>query len=111
MSQRVQKVESLIQQVVASQLPVLIGRDAARVTVTAVDASPDLRNATVWLGILGDKRDPEGTKLFEQVVKEQTALQTAVAKTVTMKYSPRLHLKSDSGGAYAEQISRALQGL
>ena len=111
MSQRVQKVESLIQQVVAKHLPVLIGHDAARVTVTAVDAAPDLRNATVWLGILGDKRDPDGAKLLAAVLVEQTPLQTVVAKTLTMKYAPRLHFKADTGGAYADQINRALKDL
>jgi ribosome-binding factor A len=110
-TQRVQKIESLIQQVVATQIPGLIGRDSARVTVTGVDAAPDLRNATVWLGVLGTNRDPDGEKLYAAVVAEKSSLQSSLARTLTTKFVPHLTLKQDTGGAYAEHITRIMQQM
>jgi ribosome-binding factor A len=103
MSQRVAKVESLIQQVVAGSLPELLEADAARATVTRVDAAPDLRNATVWIGLLGDG------ELWDKVVELTAELQRRVAARTTMKFAPRLHLRQDTGGAYAAEIERLLR--
>jgi ribosome-binding factor A len=108
-SQRVAKMESLIQAVVASELPRLLDRDAATVTVTRVDASPDLRNATSWSGLLGgaEQREP----LWKRLQQERGALQSALAEKVATKYVPRLHLRLDTSGEYAEHMERLLRGL
>jgi ribosome-binding factor A len=73
MSQRVAKVESIIQQVVATMLSELLERDAAAVTVTRVDAAPDLRNATVWIGLLGNMDAQD--RLWEQVEANRQEIQ------------------------------------
>jgi ribosome-binding factor A len=109
MSQRVAKVESLIQQVVATKLIELLDRDAAAVTVTRVDAAPDMRNATVWIGLLGD--DAEAARLWAHVERERTELQEALSAHMTTKFVPRLHFKRDTGGEYAAEIDRILRRL
>ena len=109
MSQRVAKMESLIQAVVAGELPKLLDRDAATVTVTRVDASPDLRNATVWIGLLGAAAERE--QLWARLEQERSALQSALAEKVATKFVPRLHLRQDTGGEYAERMEQLLRGL
>lgn len=109
MSQRVAKMESLIQSVVAGELPKLLDRDAAAVTVTRVDASPDLRNANVWIGLLGAQAERE--PLWQRLEHERGSLQTALAAKVATKFVPRLHLKQDTGGEYAEHMEQLLKGL
>jgi ribosome-binding factor A len=108
-TQRVAKVESLIQQVVASALVERLERDAAGVTVTRVDAAPDLRNATVWIGLLGTEKQQE--VLWALIERERGEIQTALGKKTTMKYSPRLQFKRDTGGEYAAEIDRLLRKI
>jgi ribosome-binding factor A len=109
MSQRVAKVESLIQQVVATKLIELLERDAAAVTVTRVDAAPDMRNATVWIGLLGD--EPAQNRAWDHLERERWELQEALGAHMTTKFVPRLHFKRDTGGEYAAEIDRLLRKL
>ena len=109
MSQRSAKMESLIQQSVATALANLLDRDAAMVTVTRVDAPADMRNATVWIGLLGQ---PEAAaKLWTRIEGAQGILQADLSGKLTTKFVPKLHLKRDTGGEYAAQIDRLLRGL
>jgi ribosome-binding factor A len=89
-SERVAKVESLIQQVAASSLSSALEVRAAAVTVTRVDAAPDLRNATIWIGLIpitGTNED----ELWERIVHLVPVVQAALAGRLTMKFVPRLH--------------------
>jgi ribosome-binding factor A len=109
MSQRVPKVESVIQTVVASALPELLERDAAYVTVTRVDAAPDLRNATVWIGLLGNSKQQD--EVWRRLQAVHGDIQEHLSAHMTTKFVPVIHFKRDTGGAYAEQIDRLLKGL
>jgi len=108
-SQRVAKIESVIQAVVATELVQLLDRDAAAVTVTRIDAAPDLRNATVWVGLLGS--DAVQERIWKRVEGLRHELQMALSAKMTTKFVPQLHLKRDSGGEYAAEIERLLRGL
>jgi ribosome-binding factor A len=109
MSQRVAKVESLIQQVVATAIIQELGQAGAKVTVTRVDASPDLRNANVWVGLLGD--DKEQDKLMAQLNDRNGEIQAALGRHMQTKFVPHLHYRRDTGGAYAAEIDRLLKRL
>jgi ribosome-binding factor A len=109
MSQRIAKVESLIQQVVATTIVQLLDRDAAGVTVTRVDASPDMRNATVWVGLLGVQAEQD--RLWALIQQERGDLQAALGARMSTKYVPHLHFKRDTGGEYAAEIDRLLRKI
>lgn len=109
MTQRVAKVESLIQQVVATALVQLLDADSAAVTVTRVDAAPDLRSAVVWIGLLGDGARQDA--LWARIERERHELQEAVAQHMTTKFVPRLTFKRDTGGEYAAEIDRLLKKI
>jgi ribosome-binding factor A len=106
-SQRVAKVESLVMQVAASHLVQLMKKDAAKVTVTRVDVTPDIRNATVWVGVLGNEEEQK--KVWPYVEATRAELQEAVAGSMMTKYVPRLTLKLDTGGEYAAKIDKLLR--
>ncbi len=110
MSQRIAKVESLVQQVVAGSLPEFLEAEAPRVTVTGVDVSPDIRNATVWVGILADD-DAARDGLYARVEGLRGEMQRRLAAKITTKFVPRLVFKLDTGGRYAEHITRLLGNL
>ncbi len=109
MSERVAKVESVIQQIIASTLAEHLDALAANVTVTRVDAAPDLRNATVWIGLVAVPQKLE-EQLWERIVQLVPVAQAALASKLTMKFVPRLHAKLDTGGAYSAEIDRLLRG-
>ncbi len=110
MSQRTEKVESLVQQVAASGLLMLLEKDGVKVSVTRVDVSPDLRNANVWLGILSFSEE-DREQIFQQTLAVRSQIQHQLARKITTKFVPRLTFKSDTGGEYAEHISKLLKGL
>jgi ribosome-binding factor A len=110
MSERTKKVASLVQQVVAAELA--LSPEAARLTVTAVDISPDLRSCTVWIGVLTPPgKEAQGAKLFGAAVHMRSQLQAAVARRLTTKFVPRLTLARDTGGEYAAEINQLISGL
>ena len=108
MSERTRKVESLIHQIVATELTRL--PEAARLTVTGVQVTPDLRNATIWVGILADD-EAAAQKLFAALAPSRALLQEAVARRLATKFIPRLTLERDSGGQYAQHITHLIRGL
>jgi ribosome-binding factor A len=109
MSQRVAKVESLIQQTVAPVLSQLLDRDAGYVTVTRVDVSPDMKHAIIWLGILGNAAQHD--RLLGLIKHYGGELQQRVARAVTMKYVPHLVFRLDTGGEYAAEIEQLLRRI
>lgn len=108
MSQRTDKVASLVQQIVAAELREQLA--APELSVTAVDVSPDLRQATVWLSVIsGNQQQTE--ELLQRVHAERSHIQAAVAKQMTTKFVPKIHFKHDTSGQYAEHIGRIMNDL
>jgi ribosome-binding factor A len=71
------------------------------VTVTAVEASPDLRRARVYVSVLGDAEDRERT--LSGLDSSHGVLQAAVAKELRMKRTPTLEF------VYDESIDRGMR--
>ncbi len=77
----------------------------ATVTVTEVQVSPDLKNATAFVMPLG------GVQLKETVAALNASVgffRHAVAQEIKLRYTPRLVFASDDTFAYAERIDRIL---
>jgi ribosome-binding factor A len=108
MSQRTEKVASLIHQVVASELRQRV--QAPEVTVMSVDVSPDMRQAMIWVSVLS-RDEATRQELFGQVLGARSELQMAVARSLTAKFAPRLELKLDTSGDYADHINRLIKGI
>ena len=80
--------------------------DGALITVNAVDVSPDLRNATVHVGILGTATQQRQT--LERLEQHRVVLQAETAKRVVLKFTPHLHFQLDES---IERGSRVLDIL
>ena len=93
MSTRLARVSELMKR----EIGVILEREFefrnALVTVHEVDVTPDLRNAHVFIGIVGadDHRD----SIIEQLEKKRGHVQSLVMKRVTLKYTPQLHFRFD----------------
>ena len=63
------------------------------VTVTGVETSPDLRNATVFVSVLGD--DEQRAETLEGLEDSRKELQSALGSELRMKHTPILKFEHD----------------
>lgn len=76
------------------------------VTVTSVKTSPDLRNATVYVSVLGGRRRRRAT--LEGLRSAHGYLQQRVAVELEIKHTPTLEFQYDDTLDRASRIARLL---
>ncbi len=102
MSQRILRVRELLKREIGSLISQDYGFNAL-VTVNDVDVTPDLRNGHVFIGVIGS--DQEKVNVVKTLNKERGMIQKKISKRVVMKFTPKLHFKSD------ESIERGVRTL
>lgn len=100
------RVNEVLRQVVAEELERLADADERLrlVTVTAVDTSPDLRHATVYVGTMD-------AETAEALGERRAQLQRHLGRQVRLKRTPVLGFAADpavSAGARVEEVLRRL---
>ena len=78
------------------------------VTVTAVQTSPDLRSARVYVSVLGDDAEREAT--VAALNASHGKLQAAIAREVRIKHTPTLKFFYDESLERGVRLSRLLEG-
>ncbi|MDD5201309.1 MAG: 30S ribosome-binding factor RbfA [Terrimicrobiaceae bacterium] len=63
------------------------------VTVSDVDITPDLKQAHVFVSVIGN--DAQGRDAIEQLQKNRAMLQHELSRRVTLKHTPHLNFKLD----------------
>ena len=76
------------------------------VTVTSVDTSPDLRQARVYVSVLGDPEEREAT--MAGLESAHGVLQQAVASELRLKHTPTLQFVFDESIGRGMRISELL---
>jgi ribosome-binding factor A len=94
MSQRILRVRELLQRELSSLLVRDFDFGGVLVTVNSVDVTPDLKQAHVYVGILGSLAQPE--EVLAVLDERRTYLQAKIAKRVVLKSTPRLHFHHDT---------------
>ncbi|MDB6135420.1 MAG: ribosome-binding factor [Verrucomicrobiales bacterium] len=93
MTNRVARVRALIQQ----ELGTMIARDHAfpdvLVTINDVDLTPDLRNAHIFIGVLGPPAKQQAA--VDQLNASRGVLSSRLSKRVVLRNTPHLHFKLD----------------
>ncbi|MEI6070633.1 MAG: 30S ribosome-binding factor RbfA [Verrucomicrobiae bacterium] len=86
-----------VSEVLKRELGVIILREldfaAVLVTISAVDITPDLKQAHVYVSALGSPDQQRA--VLEKLEKARAHLQSEVAKRLPLKYTPHLHFKID----------------
>lgn len=79
------------------ELSVIVGRDirfdAPLVSVRAVDITPDLKNAHVFISAIGTKLQKD--RALELLNAQRQHLQHELSRRVILKYTPHLHFELD----------------
>lgn len=73
-------------------------------TVTGIEVSPDLRQATVFLSSLPDHA-------ADALSEHRVQLQSAIARQVRMKRTPHLGFAADPAVAHGEKVEQILRQL
>jgi len=93
-SRRVQKVEKELRQIVSSYLvKQQSGSSSNLVTVTNISVSPDLRNAKVYVAVVGQETMPEG--VLEDTQSHAYRIQQEISKSLRMKFCPKIVFYAD----------------
>jgi ribosome-binding factor A len=116
-SARPARVAEAIREVVAD---VLERRDDERLgllTITSVDISPDLRNATVWFTTAREERGRLRDATEDEVAESVAALQHAVphllpalGQHVRLRYLPHLVFRLDDAPAAGARVEEIIRG-
>ncbi len=77
------------------------------VTVTAVDTSPDLRHADVWVSVLGD--DTQRKLTIAGLQSAHGLLQREVARQLRLKHTPQLDFVYDDTAERAARLEQIIR--
>lgn len=109
-SRRVEQVAGLLR----TELSEVVRREVQDprvgfITITAVDVSPDLKNARVFVSCLGT--DEEQRESLRALRHASGFLRTTLGGRLRMRAIPHLDFKLDSSMAEAEEVQRVLLRL
>jgi ribosome-binding factor A len=79
------------------------------VSVTDVDVSGDLRQAKVYVSILGDQESK--SKTMEALERARAFLRTEMGKRVRLRYTPELFFYLDESIERGVRLANLLEGL
>lgn len=109
MSQRITRVNQLLQREVSEQMRRYYRAESASVTITDVDCATDLRRARIYYSVLGDEAQiAEAADFFQRVGKD---LRQRVSQHVILKYFPRFDYVYDPSMERGAQVLELLDAL
>jgi ribosome-binding factor A len=109
MSERLPKVNELIQQ----QLAAILSRDfetpeGVLITITRVTVSRDLRFAKVYVSVLPDE---QSEKVITLISRATPSLQASLGEAIVLRSTPKLRFFSDTTPREAADIDTLLNSL
>jgi ribosome-binding factor A len=95
-TERMKRVNEVMREVIGSAISTeLEDPRIGFVTVTAVETSPDLRSARVFVSVLGELAEREAT--LAALGSSHGVLQSAIAREMRIKRTPTLSFHYDEG--------------
>lgn len=107
-SPRMLKVNSTLREVLAEEMERMNDDRLELVSITAVDTSPNLRTAVVYVDVLGDEAQDAALVALR---KAAPRLQAAIGRQVRMKFTPILEFLIDPGVLGGNRIETILRTL
>jgi ribosome-binding factor A len=109
MSERMRRVNEALREVLSEGIGELKDPRIGFVTVTGVSASPDLRQATVYVSVLGNARKRRATVAGLQ--SSHGVLQTRVNQELRLKRTPQLTFEYDPTIERGVRLSQLIDEL
>ncbi len=100
-----------VNELLKRELSVIITRELsfaeALVTINQVDVTPDLKNAHVYVSVLGNGSE----KVMKELETHRVVLQSALARHVVLKYTPHLIFHLDHSIERGTRVIKILQEI
>ena len=109
MTARMRRVNESLREVLSEGVGTLNDPRIGMVTVTAVETSPDLRQARVFVSVLGT--DDERTATLAALRSAAGFIRHHLRPRLRMRQIPDLEFRDDRSMEHAEQIGRTLREL
>ncbi|HEY1794271.1 MAG TPA: ribosome-binding factor A [Opitutaceae bacterium] len=109
MSNRIVRINELVQREISDILRRRYSAEAVAVTVTEVRIAPDLRDGRVFVAIVGEEEFVQGRFRWLRSIAPQ--LREELAKRIVIKFLPRLTYLLDTTAGRAAKIHKALNDL
>ena len=109
MSLRLARVNELVKREIGIYLSTRYGSETVRWTITSVDVSADLRNASVAYSVIGDELDARKAQQFFK--KHAGEIRGVVSKHIVLKYSPKLQFVRDLGMERGNRVMEIMDTL
>jgi ribosome-binding factor A len=109
MSERMRRVNESLQRVLADALPELKDPRIGFVTVTGVDTSRDLRQARVYVSVLGGERKRAQT--LAGLAAAHGVLQSRIGRELRLKRTPQLTFEYDPSVERGVRMTRLIDEL
>jgi ribosome-binding factor A len=104
---------SRVNEVIKRELCTLIRREfsfqAKLVTVQEVDVTPDLKNAHIYIGVIGTPEEQHAA--MAQLHDARQRLQHEISRRVILKSTPHFHFRLDQAGARGDRVLQILEEL
>jgi ribosome-binding factor A len=109
MTERMRRVNEAIREALAEALGKLKDPRIGFVTVTGVETSPDLRQARVYVSVLGSERKRERT--LAGLASAHAVLQARLASELRLKRTPQLAFEYDPTVERGVRMSQLIDEL
>jgi ribosome-binding factor A len=110
MSLRLERVRELLKreigEAIRKELPV---EEVGLINVNDVLVAPNLKNATVYIGVFGDAAKKK--RAMEALLEHRKRVQWVVAQAVILKYTPHLRFVLDESIERGNRVLRILDEL
>jgi ribosome-binding factor A len=103
------RVNEAVRQVLSETVPELKDPRIGFVTVTGVETSPDLRQARVFVSVLGSERKRDQS--LEGLAAAHGVLQARIARELRLKRTPQLAFEYDPTVERGVRMSRLIDEL
>ena len=108
MERRIQRVAELLKQQLSIMIKESLPEDLGIVTVTTVEVSGDIKNATVYVSCLEKTREREILKKLEEKIRE---FQHILGRNLKLRYTPKLTYKFDRSLEQINRVEEILEDL
>lgn len=109
MSNRTVRVNELVQRELNDILHKRYQSEAVAITVTEVRVAPDLRDARVFVSIVGDEETVEAKMTWLR--SKATAIRAEVGRRIILKYLPKFEYVIDTSAARGARILQVLDEI
>jgi ribosome-binding factor A len=109
MPDRMRRVNESLRELLSEAVLELKDPRIGFVTITGVDTSPDLRNARVFVSVLGSERKREAT--LAGLSAAHGVLQARLARELRMKRTPQLAFEYDPSVERGVRMSKLIDEL